>query len=268
MKYTIYAYLARSLVIWPFIPKSMQGFNLGRDDPRNPEKTAKFDQIECTFDDEGKLLSYNTSQSIEDTVATLFQAVDKPLDKNPYFMQRVEEVKTGKKMSPEEAEAFRKNFCWTLRHPQGPRKVFTLKDDIPRWSTYMKVHIDRDDDKKELAYWPAFQMTPGGDGLALMNWKDGYLQGMPEKVRNLRARSARSFIVSLTYSLTRSRFIVTLTYSLIRSRIHITRKSFEHQPKHRYPQSTEKFFSSMIRNSIKSSLCFKVISARWISIVL
>ena len=156
VKYTIYAYLARSLVIWPFIPKSGQTFNLSRDDPMNPDKTAKFDDIQCTFDDEGKLLSYDTSQSIEDTVATLFQAVDKPLNRNPYFMQRVEEVKTGKRMSPDEAEAFRKNFCWTLRHPRGPRKIFTLKEDIPRWSTYLKVHVDRDHGKEELAYVVVF----------------------------------------------------------------------------------------------------------------
>jgi len=97
-------------------------------------------------------------------------------------MQRVEEIKTGKQMTPDEAEAFRKNFCWTLRDPRGKRKIYTLKNDIPRWSTYLKVHSAREDAKEELAYWAAFQMTPGGDAFSLMDWKQGYMQGMPKKV--------------------------------------------------------------------------------------
>jgi len=49
VKYTICAYLTQSLVIWPFIPKGQVRFDLSRDDPMNPEKTAKLDQIECMF---------------------------------------------------------------------------------------------------------------------------------------------------------------------------------------------------------------------------
>ena len=79
---------------------------------------GKFDQIECTFDDEGAS-SYDTSQSIghgRDVVSGGGQT----FGQESVFHARGE-VKTEENES-EEAEAFRKNFCWTLRHPQGPRR--------------------------------------------------------------------------------------------------------------------------------------------------
>eukprot|EP00940_MAST-03C_sp_MAST-3C-sp2_P002495 g2495.t1 len=149
--------------VYPFMWKTREGF-------KTEEKPQDF---ELTFakgggDDKPPVVAAYAlgSSSIDNTIASIFEAVKKPLHKHPYFMQRVREYRTGKKMTPDEAEAFRKdNFCWvnTQTKKSGPMapKIVGLKE-IPLWSAYLTMARTRDED--DPAYFMEFQQAPGADG--------------------------------------------------------------------------------------------------------